>query len=99
MAAQVSRGFTPAGPCIAGRFGYTRAMNAKKRPAVVLLGVWDLAWRVWAIRRAIQYKQWRWLVTLLVVNSAGVLPMVYLRRFAKPTGVDGGGLPGFGQGA
>lgn len=59
-------------------------MNAKKRPAVVLIGVWDLAWRIWAIRRAIQYKQWKWVVALLVVNSAGILPMVYLKSFAHP---------------
>lgn len=47
----------------------------------VLLGMaiaWDLAWKGVALWRASRNSHSRWFVALLVLNSAGVLPMVYL---------------------
>jgi len=52
----------------------------------IVLGAWDTAWKVIAIRRAIVNRQWRWIVPLATVNSVGVLPVLYLSRWAKPAG-------------
>jgi len=49
----------------------------------ILLGAWDTAWKVVAIHHAVKNKQWRWIVPLATVNSAGILPMLYLGRWAK----------------
>ena len=49
----------------------------------ILLGAWDTAWKVVAIHRAVTNRQWRWIVPLATVNSAGILPMLYLSHWAK----------------
>ncbi len=49
----------------------------------ILLTAWDTAWKAAAIRRAVQNRQWRWVLPLATVNSAGILPMLYLARWAK----------------
>jgi hypothetical protein len=37
-----------------------------------------------AIRKAIQNRQFGWAAAILVVNSAGILPFVYLLRYQRP---------------
>ena len=51
---------------------------------IVILGAWDTAWKVAAIRRAIKGRQYRWIAPLAIVNSVGILPMLYLWLWAKP---------------
>jgi len=61
----------------------------KKRPVKLLgvvLGAWDTAWKAIAIRRAVKNRQWRWVLPLATVNSVGILPMLYLARWANPSG-------------
>jgi hypothetical protein len=55
-------------------------MARKKVPtAAIIAGVaWDGAWKFLAIRRAIKLRQFRWIAPLLVVNSVGLLPILYL---------------------
>jgi len=43
----------------------------------------DLCLRGLALWRAAKDDKWRWFVALLVVNSVGVLPLVYLSKFDK----------------
>ncbi len=42
--------------------------------------VWDLVWRGMALWRAAKRREPIWFVSLLVLNTAGVLPIVYLVR-------------------
>jgi hypothetical protein len=60
-------------------------MARKKVPtAAIIAGVaWDGAWKFLAIRRAIKLRQFRWIAPLLVVNSVGLLPMLYLWKLSK----------------
>jgi Family of unknown function (DUF5652) len=37
-----------------------------------------------ATRKAIQNRQFGWAAAILVVNSAGILPLVYLLRYQRP---------------
>lgn len=48
--------------------------------AVVLgiLAAWDLVWRGLALWRASRLKNRNWFIALLVINSVGILPIIYL---------------------
>lgn len=61
-----------------------QAERRHPRPLAVAVGLWDAAWKTLAIRRAIKNRQYRWIIPLLVTSTAGILPIVYLWRFARP---------------
>lgn len=48
---------------------------------VIVLGlvvVWDLVWKGIALWKASNRSQVVWFVSLLVINSAGIVPIIYL---------------------
>ncbi len=49
----------------------------------VILLVWSLGWKGWALWRSGKNDQRYWFVVLLVVNTLGVLELVYLLFFQK----------------
>lgn len=51
--------------------------------SLIFLSLWELTWKGIALWYASRNKQKRWFVFLLVVNSLGIVPMIYLRWF-KP---------------
>lgn len=46
--------------------------------ALLLLVVWDMVWRGWALWRAAQHRSRNWFIALLVINSIGILPIIYI---------------------
>lgn len=50
---------------------------------LVLLSVWELVWKGFGLWHSAQNKQKGWFVALLLVNLAGLLPIIYLIWF-KP---------------
>ena len=50
---------------------------------IVVLALWDIVWKGFALWRAARNNQFRWFVVLLVVNSIGILPIIYLTCFQK----------------
>ena len=52
----------------------------RKNKLVLALVAWDLLWKALAIRTAIQRREWKWAVALLVINSGGTVPALYLAR-------------------
>ncbi len=42
------------------------------------LAIWELVWKGVGMWRAARNKEKYWFAALLVVNSVGILPMVYL---------------------
>lgn len=46
----------------------------------------DIALRVIAVTRALHLRQTRWALTLALVSSGGVLPALYLLRYARHAG-------------
>lgn len=50
----------------------------------IALAVWDTAWKAIAIMVATRNRQMKWVPVLTIVNSAGILPMVYLWKFSGP---------------
>lgn len=48
-----------------------------------LLIVWTLIWKGLALWRASRNDQRNWFIVLLILNTVGILELVYLFRFAK----------------
>lgn len=45
--------------------------------------IWSLVWKGIALWKASQNKQINWFVAILVLNTVGILEIVYLFRFCK----------------
>jgi len=67
-------------------------MNRKNVGVVVF--AWDTLWKLIAVLVAVRNRQFKWIVPLLVVNSVGILPMVYLWKFSGPRAEDIGEMDG-----
>ncbi len=50
---------------------------------LVLVEVWDLIWKSFALWRAARNKDVFWFVLLILINSAGLLPAFYLFYISK----------------
>jgi hypothetical protein len=48
-----------------------------------ILYLWSLVWKGLALWRAAQLKQRNWFVGILILNTLGILEIVYLFFFAK----------------
>lgn len=46
--------------------------------------VWALAWKGFALWRAGRLNQPKWFVALLVINTLGILEIIYLFIISKP---------------
>jgi len=49
-----------------------------------LLVIWSIIWKGMALWKAAQLRSKIWFVVLLVVNTAGILEILYLYVFSKP---------------
>ncbi|HEX7041815.1 MAG TPA: DUF5652 family protein [Patescibacteria group bacterium] len=60
-------------------------MNIPGLPAWVLplIIVWSLLWKGLALWNSATHNQRNWFVIMLVLNTAGILEIVYLFAFAK----------------
>ncbi|MBS9523363.1 hypothetical protein KIH41_14580 [Litoribacter ruber] len=45
---------------------------------ILLAAAWELTWKGIAMWRAAQVRQKGWFVALLILNTAGILPIIYL---------------------
>ncbi len=50
---------------------------------VYILSIWSLIWKGIAIWRAVKHNQRNWFIVMLVLNTVGILELVYLFRFSK----------------
>ena len=48
-----------------------------------LLAIWDLVWRGIALWKASENKSKPWFICLLIFNTFGILPIVYIFYFSK----------------
>ncbi|MDP3640252.1 MAG: DUF5652 family protein [Nanoarchaeota archaeon] len=61
-----------------------------QQPATVLFGLllvtlWTLLWNGWGLWTAAQQKQKGWFIAILLLNTLGLLPIIYLIWFRKRT--------------
>jgi hypothetical protein len=47
---------------------------------LVLCALWELAWKGWALWKAGRLNQPAWFIALLLINSLGLLPVIYITR-------------------
>jgi len=47
-------------------------------PLIIIIEVFDLVFRGIALWRSAQNKHTAWFVLLLIINSVGILPIIYL---------------------
>ena len=59
------------------------AMGASFAFLLVPLLVWSLFWKGWALWRAAKEDSMPWFIALLVVNTAGILEILYIFVFSK----------------
>ena len=58
-------------------------LSTQQAALLILIVIWDLAWRGVALWRAAQAKHKTWFIILLVINSIGILPILYLLTHPK----------------
>ncbi|MDD2577843.1 MAG: DUF5652 family protein [Candidatus Dojkabacteria bacterium] len=51
--------------------------------AIVLLILWDAIWKAIALWKAARNNQLSWFVVFLIFNTAGILPIVYIKFFQR----------------
>jgi len=50
---------------------------------VILVTIWDLVWKGIALWKSARNEQRNWFVVLLLINSLGIVPIIYLQFFQK----------------
>ncbi|MGH4025203.1 MAG: DUF5652 family protein [Pseudonocardiaceae bacterium] len=51
---------------------------------LIVLVAWELVWKGLALWRAARNDQPAWFIVLLIINSVGILPIIYLLTHRKP---------------
>ena len=52
-------------------------------PYILILSIWELFWKSIALWKAARNSQKYWYVALLIINTVGILPMLYIKFFQK----------------
>jgi hypothetical protein len=50
---------------------------------LIALIAWDVIWKGIALWRAARHDQLSWFIALLIVNSIGILPIIYLLIYRR----------------
>lgn len=45
---------------------------------IAILAVWELIWKGLALWRAARLRQSVWFLAILIINTVGILPIIYL---------------------
>jgi len=59
------------------------AWNALVFTLVIIGALWDVVWKGIALWRAARNSHQIWFIFLLIVNSVGILPIIYIVFFSK----------------
>jgi hypothetical protein len=52
-------------------------------PFLLILGIWELIWKGIALWKCGRYNQKYWFIAILILNTLGILPIIYLLFFQK----------------
>lgn len=50
---------------------------------IVLVSIWSLAWKAFALWKAAGQKDKIWFIALIILNTAGILEILYIFVFSK----------------
>ncbi len=62
--------------------GYNWGMSDMS-PIFILLALWSIFWKGLALWHSAERGQHRWFIAILLINTAGILEIVYLFAIAK----------------
>jgi hypothetical protein len=60
-----------------------RKLPTWARTVITVITIWDVAWKGMALWQAAKRRQPGWFAALLVLNTAGVFPIAYLRMMKR----------------
>ncbi|NCP72571.1 hypothetical protein GW835_04255 [archaeon] len=52
-------------------------------PLIIGIAIWEMVWKGIALWKAGTRKELAWFVCIFIINTAGILPIVYLLFFSK----------------
>jgi hypothetical protein len=50
----------------------------------MVLAVWDMVWKGIALWKAARNNSLSWYIPLIIFNTVGILPIIYIAFFSKP---------------
>ena len=50
---------------------------------IILLALWTIPWKIYAVWTAAKRDEKKWFVVLLILNTASILELIYIFRIAK----------------
>ncbi|MDK2912419.1 MAG: hypothetical protein PWR29_1376, partial [Methanolobus sp.] len=50
---------------------------------ILILALWELVWKGIALWKAARNEQKYWFIAMLILNTAGILPILYIFFFQK----------------
>ncbi|MEI6348673.1 MAG: DUF5652 family protein [Bacteroidota bacterium] len=57
-------------------------------PVLIALAVWDIVWKLIALWKAARNGHLGWFIAIAIVNSVGVLPILYIFSIKKKEGIE-----------
>ncbi len=65
-------------------FGLTNIPNLPFFPAIIaVVALWDGFWKAVGLWYALKNHQRNWFIAVFLINSIGILPLVYLKFYQK----------------
>jgi len=52
-------------------------------PLLIILGIWEMTWKGIGMWKSAGHKQLAWFVVMFILNTVGILPIIYLIYFQK----------------
>ena len=52
--------------------------NQYKVPIILIVGIWEIIWKSQALWKSAQKEQKIWFICILIFNTLGLLPIIYL---------------------
>ncbi len=55
-------------------------------PVIIIVGIWEAVWKAIGLWKSARANQLAWFVCMLIFNTAGILPIIYILWFQKKKG-------------
>ena len=73
---------------IIAEFATKLGLNLKTLTAIILtLALWSLVWKGMALWKSAKRNEKWWFIALLLINTVGILEILYLYVFSKDQGI------------
>lgn len=58
-------------------------VSANQMAIIIILAIWTIPWKAMALWRAARNSQKIWFIVLLIINTIGILEILYIFLFSK----------------